>query len=399
MARGGREGQRRRLLADAPSAAPSPSASAAPSPSASAADRQAEALLSLRKAIDKKGTSLDSWGREASSSCAWFGVRCGDDGAVSSVELPGALLEGSLPRDKAIWAALPRLQTLDLSSNRLGGAVPAELAACAELEQLNLLGNRLTGSLPAALPSSLPKLETLILARNGLGGSLPSEWGAARSLRVLDVSANEIGGRLPESWGGLDSLRLLNVSANRLSGPIPGSWRPEPDGVKGMAQLREAYFGGNPGLCSSLSDNGKGPSPNFVRPAIFNGPCSTPFEIAAQAPGLSVRPPRLIENQGTAAGTDPNNLKEESKSSERATTDAMASSIVTTIVKPPHCTSRRVESIRMFGWSLVSSASWRKTSGSALRSTWIRYRWDEWCSARSRREAMTAPDDRETPMK
>ena len=177
---GRREGQssRRRLLAaDAPS--PSPSSS---SPS----DKQAEALLSLRKAIDKKGTSLESWGKDSKDPCSWFGVRCegGNDGAVTSVELPGALLEGSLPRDKAVWAALPKLKTLDLSSNGLGGGVPSEISASAELEQLNLLGNKLTGTLPASLPASLPKLETLILARNNLTGSLPAEWGDAASRRI-----------------------------------------------------------------------------------------------------------------------------------------------------------------------------------------------------------------------
>ena len=287
-ARGGREGHRR-LLAEAPSPAPSPS---------SAPDRQAEALLSLRKSIDKKGTSLESWGKgegeggalsASLSPCSWFGVRCGDDGLVSSVELPGALLEGSLPKDRGLWAALPRLRTLDLSSNRIGGALPLEgLAACPELEQLNLLGNQLTGALPTGLAggpgsgSALPRLETLILARNRLSGGLPAEWGAARSLRVLDVSGNEISGKLPESWGALDSLRLLNISANRLSGFIPATWRPEPDGVKGMAQLREAYFGGNAGLCESSNSKN---APAFVKPAIYNGPCSAPYETAAQAPG------------------------------------------------------------------------------------------------------------------
>nr|CAD1817041.1 unnamed protein product [Ananas comosus var. bracteatus] len=88
----------------------------------------------------------------------------------------------------------PALRTLDLSSNRLSGPLPAPLLR-------------------------LPFLSTLVLARNALSSSLPA---ALSPLVHLDLRSNRLSGPLPESLLP-PTLRFLDLSANRFSGRVPGA--------------------------------------------------------------------------------------------------------------------------------------------------------------------------------
>ncbi len=67
---------------------------------------------------------------------------------------------------------LARLESLDLSSNLLAGAIPAALAQAASLKVLHLGDNVLGGSLQVEL-GNLAKLERLHLHDNPLAGALP----------------------------------------------------------------------------------------------------------------------------------------------------------------------------------------------------------------------------------
>eukprot|EP00966_Prymnesium_polylepis_P231400 5354317-Prymnesium_polylepis.1 len=64
--------------------------------------------------------------------------------------------------------------------------------------------------------------------------------------------------------------------------------------------------------------------------------------------------------------------------STRSTNDASASSIASTIVKPAHCTSRRVLSTWTFGRAAAKACSRSCVDALALRSTWMRKRWLGW---------------------
>lgn len=80
---------------------------------------------------------------------------------------------------------------------------------------LDLSGQGLT-----SLPSSVLKrtdLEELDISGNRIGGALPSEIGALKSLRVLDASGNLMTG-VPAEIGHLPELRSLDLSDNRLTG-------------------------------------------------------------------------------------------------------------------------------------------------------------------------------------
>ena len=143
---------------------------------------------------------------------------------------------------------LARLETLDLSDNKLSGEIPVMLCSLADLETLDLGRNRLTGTIPPEL-GKLAELRALRL--NGqspfnkyvfsgqeeedrlgkckeecyLRGAIPAELGNLANLEVLDLSHNRLSGAIPNRLGGLltvrSSLINLNLSHNYLDQEIP----------------------------------------------------------------------------------------------------------------------------------------------------------------------------------
>ncbi|BAU02131.1 hypothetical protein VIGAN_11156700 [Vigna angularis var. angularis] len=109
-----------------------------------------------------------------------------------------------------------KLMSIDLSSNKLTGDIPKEVAY--------LLG-----------------LVTLNLSRNNLSGEIPSEIGNLRSLESLDLSRNHISGGIPFSLSQIDSLGKLDLSHNSLSGRIPSG--------RHLETFDVSSFEGNVGLC------------------------------------------------------------------------------------------------------------------------------------------------------
>jgi hypothetical protein len=234
---------------------------------------------------------------------------------VTSVALPGLALDGALPLDGRVWGGLPALRTLDLSSNKLTGFVPPQLDRLKEAEQVNLLGNGLQGPLPSGL-GALPRLENVVLSRNNLTGALPADWANASTLRVVDVSSNQLTGELPPAWGALARLRLLNVSNNEFTGALPPTWRPL-NGSGGMEALKEAALGGNKALC--------GRNASFAAPDFYNDPCAPAGEVAPVDPAKLKREPRIVNNQGVKAGTDPDGLRKAEETEKREAAAAKVS--------------------------------------------------------------------------
>ncbi len=81
------------------------------------------------------------------------------------------------------------LEELNVSNNRLTGALPGEIRQLRNLRVLNASGNLMTG-VPAEI-GQLTKLQELNLSNNQLTG-LPSELGNLTSLRVLDLRGNAV---------------------------------------------------------------------------------------------------------------------------------------------------------------------------------------------------------------
>ncbi|CAL4899672.1 unnamed protein product [Urochloa decumbens] len=86
--------------------------------------------------------------------------------------------------------------SLELSGNRLVGAIPPELGELRALNILNLSWNALSGLIPATL-AGLSALQTLDLSNNGLAGEIPAELVELTFMSSFDVSHNRLNGRIP----------------------------------------------------------------------------------------------------------------------------------------------------------------------------------------------------------
>ncbi|XP_050374838.1 receptor-like protein EIX1 [Argentina anserina] len=114
---------------------------------------------------------------------------------------------------------LDLVNSIDLSSNNLGGEIPEEITSLSYLGSLNLSRNQLTGSIPAGI-GKLGQLET------------------------LDLSSNHLRGSIPLSMTSMTSLSKLNLSHNNLSGPIPSA-------NQFQTFNDPAMYEGNSGLCGA----------------------------------------------------------------------------------------------------------------------------------------------------
>ncbi|XP_061669400.1 leucine-rich repeat serine/threonine-protein kinase 1 isoform X2 [Syngnathoides biaculeatus] len=153
-----------------------------------------------------------SWLLDVSSLVTHLDLSCNNLSSLPSV-LPWGLL---------------RLQTLDLSHNRLAQLPPvaaSQEVICSRLCEVNVGGNQLS-VLPAAL-LHLNDLKKLCASKNQLTTLFEappsSAWTGLRKLEELDLSDNRLCALPADVTRVLKSLRRLDVSRNRL-GSFPDSW-------------------------------------------------------------------------------------------------------------------------------------------------------------------------------
>jgi len=102
---------------------------------------------------------------------------------------------------------------LDLSNQGLE-KLPAYVLNMSNLKQLNISNNRLTGALQAEI-HNLKNLKVLNASDNLMTG-VPAEVGQLQNLEILDLSNNKLTG-LPNELGNLKKLKQLNLSGNDYS--------------------------------------------------------------------------------------------------------------------------------------------------------------------------------------
>jgi len=112
-----------------------------------------------------------------------------------------------------LQADLAAAEKLDLSNSDLT-KVPAYVFGQFRLTELNLSHNRLIGALPAEI-RQLTKLQVLDVSGNLMTG-VPAEIGQLSELRRLDLSNNRLTG-LPQELGDLKNLEELDLSGNSVS--------------------------------------------------------------------------------------------------------------------------------------------------------------------------------------
>ncbi|KAM7489929.1 hypothetical protein LguiB_027413 [Lonicera macranthoides] len=134
--------------------------------------------------------------------------------------VPSALVQwkGKVSEYKGL---LGLLKCIDLSSNKLVGQIPQELASLEGLISLNLSRNNLTGPIIQKI-GQIKMLEILDLSRNQLSGAIPIGLGNLNYLSVLDLSSNNFSSRIPRSTQ-LDTFNASVYAGNdKLCGlPLP----------------------------------------------------------------------------------------------------------------------------------------------------------------------------------
>ncbi|CAL4948893.1 unnamed protein product [Urochloa decumbens] len=160
----------------------------------------------------------------------WFWVAFPN---ASRLDLSGNKLSGALPPK----LELPLLQIMDLSGNSLSGQLPVNLTApylgvfpqcqrntsSSSLSMLDLRNNNLSGEFPSFLQYAA-RLSFLDLSYNKFSGSVPT-WIAEKmpSLEVLILRSNMFRGHLPKQITRLAGLHYLDIAHNNISGSIPPS--------------------------------------------------------------------------------------------------------------------------------------------------------------------------------
>ena len=108
--------------------------------------RDCQTLLAAKDALARTATL--NWSVDTAIT-SWDGVTTGGTPSrVSKVELSSESLGGTIP---AALGSLFELTHLDLSANSLTGDIPRELGWLANLEEIRLSGNSLTGCIPITL--------------------------------------------------------------------------------------------------------------------------------------------------------------------------------------------------------------------------------------------------------
>ncbi|KAK3211059.1 hypothetical protein Dsin_015765 [Dipteronia sinensis] len=190
------------------------------------------ALLSIKSAISADSqAALSSW-KASTSHCTWVGVTCDSRRHVTSLDISGLNLSGTLSPD---IAHLQFLQNLTVAANQFSGAIPLEISALSALRFLNLSNNVFNGSFPTQL-SQLANLQVLDLYNNNMTDELPVIVTQLRNLRHLHLGGNFFSGQIPAEYGGWEFLEYLAVSGNELEGKIPGE-------IGNLSKLRELYIG------------------------------------------------------------------------------------------------------------------------------------------------------------
>ncbi|KAL3639179.1 hypothetical protein CASFOL_017086 [Castilleja foliolosa] len=205
------------------------------------------ALLALRSSL---GISAKNWHKKSNPCSNWTGIKCGENGHVTRINLSGLrrtslakrnpqfaidslpsftflssfnssgfLLPGPIP--KWLGHGLSNLEVLDLRSSSITGSIPSSIGSLSRLNYFYLSNNSITGNMPTSL-GNLVKLSVLDLSQNLLTGQIPKEIiSLKKNLTKLDLSSNFLSGLIPAEFGSFSSLVLLNLSNNSLSGSIP----------------------------------------------------------------------------------------------------------------------------------------------------------------------------------
>ncbi|KAF8696429.1 hypothetical protein HU200_037344 [Digitaria exilis] len=160
---------------------------------------------------------------------------------LARLTISNANLSGFLPHH---WHC-PNLTHLDLSGNRITGAIPDTLTLLAGITHLNLSSNVLDGPIPNSI-GDLISLTTLDLSNNTLSGAIPDTVSTLPELEVLNLGSNHLNGSIPMFLAEMRGLRELDLENNDFDGMVPFT-------AKFLSRLRVFRAAGNGKLCYNRS--------------------------------------------------------------------------------------------------------------------------------------------------
>lgn len=171
--------------------------------------------------------------------------------ALSQLNLSRNSLSGFLP--DGFFDSLIRLETLDLSYNRLYGSLgsfpktiqrvdvssnqfngvikPSWFNLASNLTSFNASNNGFTGHLPSSICTTSNLLKTLDFSSNMFSAQIPVGLGKCSKLEVFRAGYNTLSGLLPSDIYSLNSLVELSVPANNIYGTIE-------EGLPGLTNLK-----------------------------------------------------------------------------------------------------------------------------------------------------------------
>lgn len=158
--------------------------------------------------------------------CELKGVTCNGNHTAIEIDLTSGKLEGTIPNDIALLSSIRKLVFWD---NLLSGAVPWDvmMTHMTELSFFDIDVNELTGTLPNPSPGSWQKLEIFWTRSNNFVGTLSSGFANLPMLRDLYVQYNELTGTVPSELGKITTMEWFAIDYNNFHGSLPteiGSW-------------------------------------------------------------------------------------------------------------------------------------------------------------------------------
>ncbi|KAL2614086.1 hypothetical protein R1flu_025778 [Riccia fluitans] len=131
---------------------------------------------------------------------------------------------------KANVVKLTMLNTLDLSHNKFSGSnsftgnistQPTD--SCSKLETLDLSFNKLDGNLPAEIFQSSSNLKALYLQMNNFNGNLSVGAGQGQSIVEINLESNSFSALIPQALLQFPNLTILKLGKNNFSGSLNSS--------------------------------------------------------------------------------------------------------------------------------------------------------------------------------
>jgi hypothetical protein len=152
--------------------------------------------------------------------------------------------ENNLSGDLTVLGEMASLDIIDLRQNAFSGVVPGEIGNLLNLSRLDLSAN-LPGftSIGSGFGDAL-NLTDIDLSNNRLDGAISSEFLGLTQLTELDLSFNQLDGEIPDGITGLTLLEALDLSSNTINDmevpnftTMPGFTPTPPDVIAGELLL------------------------------------------------------------------------------------------------------------------------------------------------------------------